>query len=148
MNNYWLFLRNLLWPTCLAVLLGATIAGLGFILFAGLATMGSGGETTNPFFTELFSYWLLISISASVFGLLPALLLGAPLYAYLAYKRWLSPLSLLLSGVAPGLVLWVFSDFKTARIFCIFGCVVACTLHVLARHDVRTLQNAMDAHSA
>jgi hypothetical protein len=67
-----------------------------------------------------------------MFGTLPALLYGAPVYTLAACKRWLSWPLVLLVGIAPGIAL-LFYERNIGFFFLACGACVAAFTHLYAR---------------
>ncbi|RMX06556.1 hypothetical protein D8I35_08535 [Corticibacter populi] len=142
MRVYWYFLRNLLWPGVLAVPLGGLLVSA---LMLGPAFMdGAWREAATASFVDMLPYVLLLAGGAVVIGMLPALLVGVPVYAWLASRGWANVLSAALVGAVPGAVMFA-NGTEMARLFLIFGPVVGVILHLLARRDVHRMRAAVQA---
>lgn len=113
----------------------ATLGGLplGCAAVAVLAGLYFQASDPEPF-RSLSPGWAagaLASVFALAYGLLPALVFGAPLYAFLLRHRRATYLSAACVGVLPGLALLAF-DQSFAFLFLVYGVSVAGCTHFIA----------------
>lgn len=134
----------------LAYSLLATLAGLPVGAFAGSLIFGLYGQLESG---DAQALWpslgaaLGFSVPAVLFGLVPALLWGAPAYAALAMQGRATWLGAVAIGVAPGAVtLAVANEWGTVLIM--FGAPVAIATHLFARNRVRALHGSGPNHSS
>lgn len=101
--------------------------------------------TSLAAFTSISPGWAaaaLFSTFALIYGLLPALVLGASMYAFLLYKGRANYLTAILIGMLPGLALTLF-DLDFALFFLVYGVSVAgCTHFIASKFRARTFANA------
>jgi hypothetical protein len=113
----------------------ATLGGLllGCVLVAALA--GLYFQATDPApFTIVSAGWAasaLVSAFALAYGVFPALMVGAPLYALLLRHGWANFLSAPCIGILPGLALLAFEQ-TFAFLFLAYGASVAACTHFIA----------------
>lgn len=100
------------------------------VLMAAVAAIGESLDA-SPRFDPLGSAQGLFAATL-LFGTAPALVYGAPAYAFAAFKRWLSWPLVLALGVVPGTIL-MFFERSFALFFLICGPTVAALTHIYAR---------------
>lgn len=105
------------------------------------------GCTLVAFLTGLYSQaWgagAFASVFAFVYGVLPALVVGAPLYSVLLRHGRANYLSTVCIGVLPGLALLAF-EFSVAKFFLIYGASVAVCTHLVASTLFRKLPRRIE----
>jgi hypothetical protein len=113
----------------------ATLGGLllGCVLVAALAGLYFQATDPEPF-TSVSTGWAasaLVSAFALAYGVFPALMVGAPLYALLLRHGWANFLSAVCVGILPGLALLAFEQ-NFAFLFLAYGASVAACTHFVA----------------
>lgn len=135
-------------PGFTPLLLRATLATLGGLvvgcLLVALLAIGYLALTSPshlPTMGEKAGEVLGIALFATMFGGLPALMVGAPGYALLVRWGWANGSSAAVLGAAPGLVLLAFSA-RGSMLLGIFGIVVALVTHALFQRGTRSRKEA------
>ena len=118
------------WPSSLgasfaAFVVGPLVCAFGYSLFVGvrrgfLSPADVLGSTADLYMLSL------------VFGFLPFLLIGVPLFGYLRLKGRASYLSVALVGILPGLAATAFLPWQFGAFFAGFGVIVALLAQVFA----------------
>jgi hypothetical protein len=114
----------------LATLGGLPLGCAAVAIVAGLYFQASAPEP----FTSISPGWAagaLASVFALVYGVLPALAIGAPLYALLHRHGRATYISAACVGVLPGISLLAF-DQSFAFLFLVYGVFVAVCTHFIA----------------
>lgn len=113
----------------------STLGGLPLGCAAVAALSGLYIQVTGPEpFSSISPGWAaggLVSFFALVYGAIPALLVGAPLYALLLHRGWATYLSAVLVGILPGLALLPIEQ-GLAYFFLAYGAPVAAATHFTA----------------
>ncbi len=124
--------------TMLAVLgglpAGCAVAGLvlGCYLFSASPQM-------YPDIPSGLGVGLTMALVAMFLGIAPALLYGAPAYAFMAYRGWANFPSAVFAGTLPGLMLLPL-DGALGGLFLLFGIPVACCTHLFVGRRLATVQ--------
>ena len=116
------------------LLLGAILTGIGFGLFSLFSP-----DTSFSNFAVSWSFGLFLSMFATMLGVIPVLLYGAPAYALLVWFRRAGYVSAAILGTMPSLVLLAFGS-SSWGLFLLFGIPVACCTHFLAKRSPRLQQ--------
>jgi hypothetical protein len=112
-----------------ALPLGCIAGGLAFGAWNYLLPGGMAGFWSN------FGFGIAIGLVATLVGILPTFIYGAPVYALAATMYRPSLLAAIMIGVLPGLALLLFSsDWGT--LFLLFGVPVAVFLHLLTNRRI------------
>jgi len=116
---------------------------LGLLIGGGLVSLAAG--LTGLFDTqghlpagESFALGLMITLAAMLYGLFPAFVYGAPMYAVLSRWQRANVLSVLVVGALPG-VLLIGLDRDLAAMTVLYGSSVAVATHALARRRMARL---------
>jgi hypothetical protein len=131
--TYW----QLLWRVELRAVTALLIGALLMALYVFADSLRASAIGSTMLVTPLDAAWggFLYTI---FFGVLPVILYGAPLYAFLRYKNMATWLSVVLAGVAPGIVMYSIGarDLKSDLTgwFIIGGVVVSCVVHLLSSY--------------
>lgn len=122
----------------------ATVAGVLMGSLAGGLLVSLYAIVIRPWdIPEAMALGLVVSIVAAIFGLLPAILYGAPVYALLSRRGLANYSSSAAIGVAPGLLALVLAP-GWGWFVMLFGACVAIATHRIARHRLSNL----DSHLA
>lgn len=136
MNRYSQHLTYTLLATLFALPLGSFAAGL-MIGFHGLV-VASGDFAKFP---EALGFAMSAALLAVLLGVLPALVYGAPVYAWLSRHHYANALTAIGVGALPG-VLLLPSEPLFAGLVLLFGVCVSVTTHLLVRKRLAMLRQA------
>ena len=135
MNRYSQHLTYSLLATLLGLPLGCLAAGLVIGGYGLIAETGDLGQ-----FPKAFGFGLSVAVFAGFIGLLPALLYGAPIYAWLSYKDHANTLSAILIGAVPGVAMLPFEPSFSLFVL-LFGVCVSLATHLLVRNRLAGLRH-------
>ena len=122
--------------------IGSLVGGLAFSVYALI--FDGAGRVEVPAAVGL---GLMTALVAMWIGIVPAFVYGAPLYALLAWQRLANPLSVLILGAAPGVVLWFLSGADMSWVVLGFGVCVAFATHALVRRRLARLRASAAPHA-
>ncbi|WP_457098186.1 hypothetical protein [Lysobacter sp. P5_B9] len=133
MENFGRYLTYSLLASLAALPVGCIATGFAFGLWAFFTPPSNAMELWSS-----LTIGFVVAIAASLTGLVPALVYGAPAYAVLAFYKRNNLVTAALVGALPSAVLWAISS-EWVDLFLIFGVPVACTAHLFVRARVRQL---------
>lgn len=123
------------YPQALVRALLSTLGGLAFGCAVMAFLIGAYFQASGPQpVGSLSAGWAagpLVSAFALAYGTLPALMVGAPLYALLLHRGWDTYLGAVSIGILPGLALLAF-ERELAFLFVTYGASVAACTHLVA----------------
>lgn len=129
MKSFWRVVLFVLPAAVGGLFAGCVLGGLALGFYSLLA---EGGTYSN--FAAGWAFGLFVAMFAVMYGVLPVVLYGAPIYALLFRWRRTNYLTVSVAGLIPGLVL-LLAQPSLAGAFLGFGIIVAWCTHFLAKRS-------------
>jgi hypothetical protein len=140
------FLQRL-WRAEATALVALLICAAGVAAYGGLDTVRAAQSSrmvpSKPLFSPTEAAWIGFAYTVMI-GFLPALIYGAPVYAFVSLKRRASWLVVIGMGLLPGILMLPF-DCVLATWALVCGVFVATMTHALMRHWTRRSNSMVDA---